>query len=34
MGSDPSHKAYPGLCRADGTCIKKPPVSGEIALPP
>jgi hypothetical protein len=33
MSGDPSRKAYPGRCFADGTCIKKPPGGAQIGLP-
>ena len=33
MSGDPSHKAYPGRCLTDGTCIKKPLGGAQIGLP-
>jgi hypothetical protein len=33
MSGDPSRKAYPGRCFADGTCIKKPLGAAQIGLP-
>jgi hypothetical protein len=33
MSGDPSRKAYPGRCLADGTCIKKQLDGAQIGLP-
>jgi hypothetical protein len=33
MGGDPSRKAYPGRCLADGTCFKKRLCGAQIGLP-